>query len=144
MVEATFRKKSNLHLFTLLFGAGIIIPSIAARISGAEAENGLSLFIYVGLAFLILSLILSQFNRKAYLKICDGRIEGRFHYFGRINIPVSDIRFSYAQLNRLTLLLKTAKESQLWEFQIHHSSAMPSCKVSVISRTSRPKSVKIG
>ncbi len=109
MVEATFRKKSNLHLFTLLFGAGIIIPSIAARISGAEAENGLSLFIYVGLAFLILSLILSQFNRKAYLKICDGRIEGRFHYFGRINIPVSDIRFSYAQLNRLTLLLENGK-----------------------------------
>ena len=107
--RSDFSQKSNLHLFTLLFGAGIIIPSIAARISGAEAENGLSLFIYVGLAFLILSLILSQFNRKAYLKICDGRIEGRFHYFGRINTPVSDIRFSYAQLNRLTLLLENGK-----------------------------------
>lgn len=108
-MEAEFNKKNRGFLFTMLCGARIIVPRVIGRVNGAGSENIFNLFIYAGIAFCVFSLILFPFNRKAYLRINNGRIEGRFHYFGRIDCPVSDIRFSYAQVNTLSLLLGNGK-----------------------------------
>lgn len=54
--------------------------------------------------------IMSLFvNRNAYLVIEDGYIKGKYHLFGKIDAPVSNVDFVSAQPNALTVQLKDGK-----------------------------------
>ena len=74
-----------------------------ATLSGLLVDLVLgTIFVLVGIGFLL-------FNYKAFFRIDNGLIKGKYHYFGKIDCKLSDITFAVAQVNTLIIQLKDGK-----------------------------------
>ena len=109
-MEAIFKKTSSSAVIWLMCGIFLIGLFAFVGFQDREATLGGTL---VGIIF---GVILSAFgagglllNRKAYLHIKDGRIQGKYHLFGKIDCPFSDVSFATARMNTLIIQLKGGK-----------------------------------
>lgn len=57
----------------------------------------------------IVEIFVMTFNRGAYFLIEDGRIQARYHWFGRLYCALEDLAFINGQMMTLNLLLRNGK-----------------------------------
>ena len=105
-MKAKFIKKYIWSILCLLCGLFVtVILTICVFKGDYDAIIGV---VFVAI-YTIGSAISLFFNHKAYLCVEDGYIKGKYHLFGKINAPVSDIDFVLTDLNALTIQLKNGK-----------------------------------
>ena len=110
MIKAVFKKKSIWNIVTLF--CGLIIIGLFIFIGYVDSEatvSNLLTGIVFGSIVSMFSVICLLFNFKAHLSIDNGRIRGRYHYFGKIDCRVSDVDFALGQMNTLSIQLKCGK-----------------------------------
>ena len=104
------RKKFNGWLF-LLFVCGLFFIGlyIFLNIVDPKATSELLTFLIMGI-LIILVVIPSWFlNSGAFVQISEDSIKAKFHWFGKLNCKTDEIAFAMAQVNTLTILLKSGK-----------------------------------
>ena len=105
-MKAKFIKKYIWSIFCLLCGLFVtVILTICVFKGDYDAIIGV---VFVAI-YTIGSAISLFFNHKAYLCVEDGYIKGKYHLFGKINAPVSNVEFVLSQPNALTIQLKNGK-----------------------------------
>ena len=110
MVEAEFQKKYFWNIVCLFCGLFLIGLFVFVGYKDSEATLGDMLFgIILGSIFSIGSIISLLFNLGAYLYIEDGRIKGKYHYWGRIDCHISDVNFAYGGNNTVIIQQKNGK-----------------------------------
>ena len=115
MVEAVFKKKTIWNIMFMSVGLLLIGLFVFLRYADGEATSADTLSgILFGAIVCLFGVITFPFNFKAHLSIKDGRIKGRYHYFGRIDCNVSDVCFVLAQVNTLTIQLKNGKSHTIF------------------------------
>ena len=110
MINASFKKKDFAGVFCL--ACGLLLTGLFIFLGFADGESTIgNILAGVGLgsAFVIFGIIFLLFNFKAFLFIKDERIKGRYHWFGRIDSPISDIIFAVSEGNTLLIQLKGGK-----------------------------------
>ena len=104
------RKKFNGWLF-LLFVCGLFFIGlyIFLNIVDPKATSELLTFLIMGI-LIILVVIPSWFlNSGAFVQISEDSIKAKYHWFGKLNCKTDEIAFAMAQVNTLTILLKSGK-----------------------------------
>ena len=105
-MKAKFAKRYIWSIICLCCGLFLtVILTICVFKGDYDAVVG----IVFGVIYTVGSIISLFFNRKAYLIIEDGVIKGKYHLFGKMNAPVSNVDFVSARPNALTIQLKNGK-----------------------------------
>ena len=110
MTEARFSKKYFWNVLCLV--SGLILIGLFIFIGFADEEatpSNIMSGILFGAIISLFSAIILFFNFKAYLYIKDGRIKGKYHYFGKIDCSISDVDFAWSGINTLTVQLRNGK-----------------------------------
>ena len=98
------KKKNTPVLIFMLFGGLFCIG-----VSLFAQQPMLPLFI-MGVLFCLSIVPALTLNADAYLRINKHGIQGKYHWFGKINCKLSDIDFILPQINTLTIGLKNGKK----------------------------------
>jgi len=106
VIKAKFKKKYIGNIICLVCGLLLIAFSMFFE----EKVVG----IVLGSIFSAFNIIILLFNAGAYLYLEDGRIKGKYHLFGKIDCAFSDVDFSFAQTNTLTIQLKNGKRHTIF------------------------------
>jgi hypothetical protein len=115
MLEGTFAKKKvvSLPLFMLMAGVleiGLFIYTILFQPQIMWKGYLYGIF---GLAAFLGGLFAFLLNRNAYFRLEDGYIHAKYHVFGKLHCALEDVVFVQAQLNSLTILLKSGKSHNI-------------------------------
>ncbi len=103
------KKKPGPWLIMLALGLYLIGTYIYEQVTGAETPSGGTVSLVSG-SFLLLSVLAALlWNLGARIRIENGTIQAKFHWFGRLNCPLADIAFALPQLNTVSLLMKNGK-----------------------------------
>ena len=105
-------KKTNRFLFFIclinfLLWSGLTIFLISQNALTQTSEI-VGCFLIVTVFFILLT-ISGLYNHKAYLKIENNRIKGRFGLFKSLDCNISDITFVLAQIDRIHIILNDKK-----------------------------------
>ena len=85
MVKAMFEKKRFWNVFCLFCGLFIIgLFVFLGFVDNESTVVSIVSGIIFGAIICVFNLIFLLFNFKAYLYVEDGRIKGRYHYFGKM------------------------------------------------------------
>lgn len=102
-MKGVFIQKKNTPMLILLFLFGLFCI-------------GVSLFAKEPITFVLMGVFIScitvpflAMNTGAYLQIDENSIQGKYHWFGKINCKLSDVDFVLPQINTLTIELKNSK-----------------------------------
>lgn len=107
---AIFKKRSFWNYFCQFGGLFLIGLFIFISYKDQTATiGGILTGVIIGTIIFTLSTVFMFFNFKAYLSIEDGRIMGKYHWFGKIDCDISDVAFALPQINTLSILLKNGK-----------------------------------
>lgn len=110
MIEAEFQKKYFWNVICLLCGLFLIGLFVFLWYQDPQATLGDALFgVILGSIFSIGSVISLFFNSGAYLRIENGRIRGKYHWFRKLDCGIDDVEFVLPQINTLTILQKNGK-----------------------------------
>lgn len=110
MVEAVFLKKYPFRY--LLPVSGLFLMGLFIFISIRDGESSFLnvlpgvIFGAITFSFGVFSMFL---NYKAYLYVADGRVKGKYHWFGKIDCSLSEVGYAMAQFNTLTIQLNSGK-----------------------------------
>lgn len=105
MINGIFIKTHRVGGITVIIGSLCIGVSL---LFGFLRDAFSELFvagIVMGIGLCLEGLILVFFNRYAELLVEGGRITGRFHWFGKLDLALSEISFVRAERNTLTIYL---------------------------------------
>ena len=104
------RKKFNIWLF-LLFSCGLCFIGlyIFLNIVDPEATSELLTFLIVGILIILVVIPSWLLNFGAFVHIDEDSIRAKYHWFGKLNCKTDEIAFAMAQVNTLTILLKSGK-----------------------------------
>ena len=109
-MKAKFVKKYIWSILCLLFG---LFMTVTLSICVFKGDYDAVVGIVFGAIYMLGGIIFLFFNQKAYLIIEDGHIKGKYHLFGKIDVPVSDVDFVSAQPDVLTVQLKNGKTHRI-------------------------------
>ena len=98
-----FIPKKNLSIVIMLLLIGVFIIGVAFF-----SQTPWSFFL-MGTLICLSALPFLTMNRGAYLRIDEHGIQGKYHWFGKINCKLSDIDFVLPQINTITIKLKNGK-----------------------------------
>lgn len=108
--EAIFKRKKFWPLVCLFCGIFLIILFTYVYFKDSEATFvGLIVGIITGSSICFFSIIVLLFNYKAFLYIENGHIKGKYHYFGKVDCYISDVKFAFIGYNTLVIELKSGK-----------------------------------
>ena len=111
MIEAIFKKKDIWNYVCLFCGLFLIGLFIFVGYKDSEATiEGVLVGVILGIVIFFVSLLITLFNNKAHFSIENGRIQGKYNYFGKLDCAVSDVAFALPQINTLSILLKNGKQ----------------------------------
>ena len=123
MVSAVFAKKSIWNKITLFCGLFLIGFTLYVARQDPQAELfDTLLLIGAGVLIAVVSGIFLMLNHNAFLTFADGRIKGKYHWFGKIDCHISDVEFVQAQINTLVIRMKDGTVHQImgvlnpWDF----------------------------
>ena len=108
--QAAFQKKYFWNILCLL--CGLLIIGLFLFVGYKDSEATLSdkiAGIIWGAMICLFSIISLRFNFRAYLRIGEGRLRSKYHFFGEIDCKISDISFVLGRNNTLMLQLKHGK-----------------------------------
>ncbi len=109
-MEGIFAKKSNTgSIAAMLLGAGLVCLYLLPNSAVEKNSVNLVVHILLGGGLFLFGVFLFLWNRKAYLRLEDGVLYGKFHCFGGIYCPLTQIDFVLPQVNMLTVVLKSGK-----------------------------------
>ena len=104
------RKKFNIWLFLLfLCGLAFIGMYIFLNIVDPEATSELLTFLIIGILMCLVVIPSWLLNFGAFIQIGEDSIKAKYHWFGKIDCKLSNVAFAMAQVNTLTILLKSGK-----------------------------------
>ncbi len=104
------RKKFNIWLFLLfLCGLAFIGMYIFLNIVDPEATSELLTFLIVGIMICLVVIPSWFLNSGAFVQISEDSIKAKYHWFGKLNCKTDEIAFAMAQVNTLTIMLKSGK-----------------------------------
>ncbi len=111
MIVALFKRKNVGNAVSLFCGLFLICAFVFVFFWNSEASLK-NLFVGVGFGaivcvFSIIGLLLN-FNAYFYMDE-DGKIKGKYHWFGKIDCRISDVEFALGQVNTLSIQLKSGK-----------------------------------
>lgn len=104
-----FHKKSFWSIFCLLCGLFLIGLFVFIGFADKTAGNGIYAGICVGIFICACSLIALSYSTIPVVQIEENHIFARYHWFGKLDCPISDVEFVLPQINTLTVLLKNGK-----------------------------------
>ena len=104
-----FHKKSFWSIFCLLCGLFLIGLFVYIGFADKTAGNGIYAGICVGIFICACSLIALSYSTIPVVQIEENHIFARYHWFGKLDCPISDVEFVLPQINTLTVLLKNGK-----------------------------------
>lgn len=104
------RKKFNGWLF-LLFVCGLFFIGlyIFLNIVDPKATSELLTFLIMGILIILVVIPSWLLNFGAFVHIDENSIKAKYHWFGKLNCKTDEIAFAMAQVNTLTILLKSGK-----------------------------------
>lgn len=110
-MEGVFlRKKFNVWLFLLfLCGLAFIGMYIFLNIVDSEATGEILTFLIIGILICLVVIPSWFLNSGAFVQISEDSIQAKYHWFGKLNCKTDEIAFAMAQVNTLTILLKSGK-----------------------------------
>ena len=123
MVNGVFAKKSIWNKITLF--CGLFLIGLTLYIAHQDPQGELFdvlILLGAGILIAVVSGVFLLLNHNAFLSFADGKLKGKYHYFGKIDCHISDVEFVQAQLNALVIQLKDGTVHQImgivnpWDF----------------------------
>lgn len=104
------RKKFNGWLF-ILFLCGLFFVGlyIFLNIVDTQASNEILSFLIMGLLIILVVIPSWLLNLNAFIRIDEDSIKAKYHWFGKIDCNINEVAFALAQINTLTIQLKSGK-----------------------------------
>lgn len=95
----------------MLFISGLLAIGLYIFINTVDPSAGKETLIFLVMGILMCLIIIPSFlfNFGAFFRIHEDSIKARYHLFGKIDCKLSDVTFSLAQINTLTIQLKDGK-----------------------------------
>lgn len=109
MLAGSFHKQHFGSKVCFTCGLFLVILFAFLKYADSQAGNDTYFGILFGVGISVCGLISLQFNRKAFVKIENHHISAEYHWFGKLDCSLDDIAFSSAQINTLSILLKSGK-----------------------------------
>lgn len=108
-MEGKFHHKNAAGGLGLLSGLFLIALYFFLRYADPQADGSLGGLVVLGALIALFGISSLLFNFRAYIRVQDGRLQARYHWFGRLDCPLEEVSFVLPQLNTLTVLLKNGK-----------------------------------
>ena len=114
------RKKFTGWLFLLfvcsLFFIGLYI---FLNIVDPKATSELLTFLIMGILIILVVIPSWLLNLGAFIQISENSIKAKYHWFGKLNCKIGEVAFAMAQVNTLTILLKSGKRHMIMGVETH-------------------------
>jgi len=108
VIQASFVKRKSGSIVCFVCGLFLCAVFVFWGLQGTTFEECIA-GVTIGATICTCSIISFLFNHKAFLYIEAGRISAKYHCFGRIDCPLSDVDFVVARINTLIIQLKNGK-----------------------------------
>lgn len=146
-MNGEFKQSFRKYIFCLLFifsGSFIAIRFSLWGIEEIQSSHISSCifcftFAVLGLLFGFLSIFIFRFNRKAFLKIEDGKIDAEFGWEQELHIELNDITNAENQGKHLKLFLDS---NVIWIYDLINAKDLCQYILSRISKSSNPVNIE--
>ena len=110
-MEGIFIKKKNNIWSILMLWCGIFLAAlyVGLKMVDAEATDGLITLLVLGICCGLVAVPSMLLNRDAYIRVENGTVKAKYHWFGELDCTIAEISFVLPQVNMLTILLKSGK-----------------------------------
>ena len=111
-MDGVFIRKKGSIFFWLVVSFGVLcIARYCFAVTGGEKMNaqGVASLLVMGILCGAIGVLFGLMNRGAYIRIGEDCISAKYHWFGSLNCRIDDVAFAQAQINALTILLKSGK-----------------------------------
>ena len=146
-MNGEFKQSFRKYIFCLVF---ILSGSFIAirfslwgieEIQSSHISSGIFCFTFavLGLLFGFLSIFIFRFNRKAFLKIEDGKIDAEFGWEQELHIELNDITNAENQGKHLKLFLDS---NVIWIYDLINAKDLCQYILSRISKSSNPVNIE--
>ena len=110
-MEGIFIKKKNNIWSILMLWCGIFLAVlyVGLKMVDAEATDGLITLLVLGVCCGLVAVPSMLLNRDAYIRVENGTVKAKYHWFGKLDCTIAEIAFVLPQVNMLTILLKSGK-----------------------------------
>ena len=146
-MNGEFKQSFRKYIFCLLFIFSGSFIAIRFSLWGIEEIRSSHIsscifcftFAVLGLLFGFLSIFIFRFNRKAFLKIDDGKIDAEFGWEQELHIELNDITNAENQGKHLKLFLDS---NVIWIYDLINAKDLCQYILSRISKSSNPVSIE--
>lgn len=110
-MEGTFiKKKTNMWGILLLWcGIFLIAMYVGLKMMDSQETSGLFFLMVLGICCGLVAIPTMTFNRGAYIRVVEGAVKAKYHWFGELDCAVGEIAFVLPQVNMLTILMNSGK-----------------------------------
>ncbi len=110
-MNGIFLRKKRKGWLLLLFLCGLCFIGLYLFFCFADpqATNEILVFLIFGVTTILIVIPSWLLNRGAYIRVDENTFEAKYHWFGKLRCPLSDIAFTQSRLNTLVVQLKSGK-----------------------------------
>ena len=110
-MDGVFLRKKVHIWYLLLAGCGLFLIGMYIFFSIVDSEAGSEVRTFLIMGILILLVVIPSwlFNFRAFLHVDEDAVQGKYHWFGRIDCKLSEITFVTARVNTLIIQLRDGR-----------------------------------
>ena len=113
MVEGVFKKNTVTGLFLIVFGILVILLPFFFMMEEGKDNTGTFAIASAGALMCIIGVSGMLLNYKAFLRVEESRIRGKYAWFSKIGCDFSEVAFVAPQPNGMVVLLKNGKRHNI-------------------------------